>query len=115
MKRSKAVTLSLVPMVASWFAACGGGSSAPAPTHQRICVDQNTRVLEDFDCEPNRRRSGGFYPIWMFAPYRGNGYPLGAALTNGTVTSPAGPGVSVAQGRVVRGVFGTSARSSAGA
>ena len=117
-RKSRAVTLGLVPIVASWFAGCGSGSARPAeapePTHQQVCVDQNQRVLEDDDCrEPARAARSGVSPFWLFMPYLAGGYPPGAALSGGSLTRPQGPGVTVAEGRVVRGVFGSSARSSA--
>jgi hypothetical protein len=117
-RKSRAVTLGLVPVVASWFAGCGSGSHPMAealePTHQQVCVDQNQRVLEDDECrKPARAAGSGVYPFWLFMPYRAGGYPLGSGLSGGTLTRPQGPGVNVAEGRVVRGVFGSSARSSA--
>jgi hypothetical protein len=117
-RKSRAVTLGLVPIMASWFAGCGSSSARTAealePTHQQVCVDQDKRVLEDDACRQPARQSGaGVYPFWLFMPYRGGGYPLGGVLSGGTLTRPQGPGVTVAEGRVARGVFGSSARSSA--
>jgi hypothetical protein len=112
------VTLGLVPVVASWFAGCGSNAArtaeAPEPTHQQVCVDQQQRVLDDDECRQPRRSGGaGVAPFWLFMPFRAGGYPLGSPLSGGTVARPDGPGVRVAEGRVVRGVFGSSARSAA--
>lgn len=126
-KRSKVVSLGLVPAVAAWFASCG--SQQPVrqpPTHQQICADQDNRVVDDQFCvERDDRRGanrsgGGFFPYhWYYMPYRAGGYPIGfdaGHAAGGSLVAPtAGNGARVAAGRVVTGGFGSTATGSIGA
>lgn len=108
--RSRTVALTLVPMVASWFAACGG---SPRPTHQLVCADGSNRIVDDERCREEERRPAtrGSYAPYLYhryyMPYRAGGYPLGAPVVGATATAPAGARVSV--GRVVSGGFGATA------
>jgi len=136
MKRSKAVSLGLVPMVASWFAACG----SPAPTHQQLCTDQQNTVVEERYCVEQddrlKTQSGGgswndqgqwqphggggvvIMPYhWFYMPYRAGGYPLGYAAYDrggsrgaavGSYARPAASGARVSTGRVITGGFGST-------
>jgi hypothetical protein len=137
MKRSRVVSVGLVPMVASWFASCG---QVPPPTHQQICTDARNQVVEDSQCveqDDRLRAQGGAWtpngywqphggiavPMpyhWYFMPYRAGGYPIGYdTYTNtggarvpaqgGSYFRPAeGAGARVATGHVIRGGFGAT-------
>ena len=141
MKRSKAVSLGLVPMVASWFAACG----SPAPTHQQLCTDPQNKVIEDRYCveQDDRlraqgggswndqgqwqpRSSGGVVIMpyhWFYMPYRAGGYPLGynayygsgnGGAAAGSYARPTGSSARVSTGRVITGGFGSTFHGSGG-
>jgi len=110
MKRSRAVTLSLVPAVASWFASCG---HPQPPTYQQVCADQNDWVVDDAQCsDVNRARySGGYFPYhYYYLPYRSGGYPIGFAAVGGSSVAPQGA-ARVSMGRVVTGGFGSTAHA----
>jgi hypothetical protein len=139
-KRSKAVSLGLVPMVASWFTACG----SPTPTHQQLCTDQQNKVIEDRYCveqddqlkgqggggswndQGQYQPRGGGGVVWMpyhwyYMPYRAGGYPLGYSAYDNTSRSgvgsfarPTAAGARVSTGRVATGGFGSTFHGSGG-
>jgi hypothetical protein len=110
MKRSKVVTLTLVPAAASWFMAC----RAPAPAYQQLCTDQANVVVDDQRCDDERRAThrAGYVPIYRYyyAPFRGAGYAIGELVSGGSIVRPSAGGIGV--GRVVRGGFGSTAHGS---
>ena len=125
-RRSRVVSLGLVPAVAAWFASCGSQQpGGPPPTHQKLCIDQVERVVDDQYCvdkvdsdsRPRTTGSGGGVPYhWYYMPYRAGGYPIGfdaGHAASGSVTAP-GSGARVAAGRVVTGGFGSTATGSMG-
>jgi hypothetical protein len=106
-KRSSAVTLGLVPAIASWFIACRPST----PAYQQLCTDQQQRVVDDQRCEEERRASHpyGYVPLYRYyyAPYRAVGYAMGEIMHAGSYARPVSG--SVGLGRVVRGGFGSTA------
>jgi hypothetical protein len=88
MKSSRAITLTLVPIVAAAYAGCGQA----APTHQQVCVDEATLVIDDRECwQPNRAgvvAGPGYFPHWYYVPYRSGGYPIGMPLSGGSLSAP---------------------------
>ena len=97
--------------MAASFANCGDTT----PTHQRVCVDQQNLVVQNAQCAPLRSYGGGGYPYhWYYMPYRAGGYPIGAALSGGSLGAPTAPGVRIGEGNVVRGGFGSTAGSAGG-
>jgi len=112
MKKSRSISLGLVPLVAASFANCGDST----PTHQRVCADQLNRVAESEQCwSPGTGSSGGVYPYhWYYMPYRGGGYPVGTALSGGSLSAPTAPGTRIAEGNIVRGGFGSTSTSVGG-
>ena len=143
MKRSRLVSVGLVPMVASWFASCG---QAPPPTHQQLCTDAQNHVVEDNQCleqDDRLRAQGGSWtpngywqpyggtavPMpyhWYFMPYRLGGYPIGydtytsnggarVPVSGGSYFRPAeSAGARVSTGNVVRGGFGSTFHGATG-
>lgn len=118
MKRSKKVSLTMVPIVAAAFTACGGGQdewSDPkkAPTHQQVCVDKNKNVVDSSQCggvAAGQSTSSGL--MWMFVPYMmGRMMSPGMNVSNygGSYTAPSGPGV---RSSVYRGGFGSTGSGS---
>ena len=109
MKKSRSISLGLVPLVAASFASC-----EQAPTHQRVCVDQQTRVVQQDQCWASPGRGGGATSPyhWYYMPYHRGVYAIGSALNGGSLTPPTGPGVRMAD--VVRGGFGNTAGSVGG-
>jgi hypothetical protein len=110
--KSRSIALSLVPLVAASFAACG--SSQPSnPTHIQTCVDTNNRVVDTQLCEEGQRRGssgGGNAFLWYYLLTRPGGYPPGSIATGGSYLAPTGSGVRVAKaGSVARGGFGSTA------
>jgi hypothetical protein len=107
-KRSRAVTLGLVPAMASWFAAC-----TATPSHQQLCTDQSGRVVDDDRCDEPRDQSGSV-PLYRYyyAPYRAAGYAIGELVRGGSAALPANGRVVV--GHVVRGGFGSIAHGVGG-
>lgn len=107
MKRSAAVTLGLLPAMASWFLACGPSR----PAYQQLCTDRDNRVVDDQRCDEERRavRPSGYIPFYRYyyAPYRNVGYALGELVSGGSSVRPTSGGVGI--GRVVRGGFGSTA------
>lgn len=107
MKRSAAVTLGLLPAMASWFLGC----SPSRPAYQQLCADQSNRVVDDQRCDDERRvvHPSGYVPFYhyYYAPYRSVGYALGELVSGGSSVRPTNGGVGV--GRVVRGGFGSTA------
>ena len=109
MKKSRSISLGLVPLVAASFANCGDTT----PTHQRVCADRQNLVVQNEQCSSLTRSS--IYPYhWYYMPYRGGGYPVGSALSGGSFTAPSAPGVRIAEGNIVRGGFGSTAGSVGG-
>jgi len=93
MKRSRSVTLAVVPLLAAAFlAGCGEDETA-------YCVDQDNRVTDNVNCD--RADNPGFF--WFFGgPGLGRGSLAGAGeRINSTDTA------ALAR----RGGFGSSARS----
>ena len=96
-RRSVAVKLAIVPLLAGAFAGCGGDDEQTA-----YCVDENDEVVENRYCEDDRT-SGGFFLFYgSFGSAR-----LGQRLT--------GPGDRVRASNkseiARRGGFGGSARA----
>lgn len=131
MKRSKVVVLTLVPAVASWFAACGPSRPEPQTlqaTHQQVCVDGERRVVDSRECDSQTRRSStGVSPfLWYFIGRASAGaYPVGAYAPGGGTYAPP-PNAVVSRGNTfsptVRSVpsgaafggFGSTASGTAG-
>jgi hypothetical protein len=111
-KRSTAVTLGLVPAMASWFLGC----TPSHPVHQQVCTDAANQVVEDQRCDEERRAShpAGYVPLYRYyyAPYRAAGYALGEIVSGGSTMRPSSGGIGL--GRVVRGGFGATAHGSVG-
>lgn len=99
--RSKAVRLTVVPVVAAAFlAGCGEDDEETA-----YCVDANDMVVENENCDDDYDRgSGGF--IWFFAG-GGRSYGLGNRVSGAGTRIRASDRAALAS----RGGFGSSARS----
>jgi len=93
MKRSKAVNLAVVPLLAAAFSACGNEQKAETA----YCVDKNDKVVENRECDGNSNSHFWFYGAGGFA--RGSRVPAGGERINSTDVA------AVAQ----RGGFGASA------
>ncbi len=94
MKRSKAVNLAVVPLLAAAFVACGEEEEVA------YCVDRNDEVVENRNCDGS---NGGFF--WFYGAgglARGARVPAGGDRINSTDTA------AVAR----RGGFGASATDS---
>lgn len=86
MKRSRTVSLTLVPIVGAFYAGC-----EPAPTHQKVCVDEGQRVIVESECEVKNQQPPirpGYYPHWYYVPYQTNGYAIGQMMSGGSVSPP---------------------------
>jgi hypothetical protein len=94
-KRSRQVTLAVVPVLAAAFAGCDDEDETA------YCVDQNDVVVENRYCE-DERTSGGFF--WFFG---------GAALVRGQRVPTGGERIRANDRDALarRGGFGSSARS----
>lgn len=117
MKKSKSITLTLVPVVAAAFlASC---DDQPPPTHQRVCADQDNKVVEDDRCNqpqpsvPYTPHSHAFVYHHYYVPYHEGGYSVGTPLHGGSYAPPAAGRVAVGRS-VVRGGFGSTAHSMSG-
>lgn len=95
MKRSKAVNLAIVPLLAAAFAACGSSEEEVA-----YCVDKNDEVVENRSCDGSNGSFFWFYGAAGLA--RGASVPAGGERINSTNTA------AVAQ----RGGFGATATDS---
>lgn len=134
MKKCKSVTLGIVSAVAAaLLSACSEdpaqvsqSSSTVPPTHQKICVDKDNKVVEDDRCTGTHVVQGTGQPtgpsgqvaqagnsaltpfLWYYILTRPGGYPLGYQAAGGSYTAPAG--ARVATGRIVnRAGFGATA------
>jgi hypothetical protein len=97
-KRSSAVTLGLVPAMATWFIPCRPST----PAYQQLCTDQQNHVVDDQRCADERRAShgAGYVPLYRYyyAPDRAVGYAIGEIVNGGSFARPA---ARVGVGRVV--------------
>ena len=94
MKRSKSVTLAVVPLLAAAFLAGCGGEEETA-----YCVDQSNRVTDNVHCD--RANNPGFF--WFFGA---------AGLGRGSIAPPGERINSTDRAALARrGGFGSSARS----
>jgi hypothetical protein len=107
--------LRLIPPLAGAAIAAGGGSKPPAGQGQgqgqgagwQTCTDQQHRVVDDNQCNPQASgdRPGRFR--WYYYPYGGRPYPFGWSVPLGGSYSDA-PHAGVARAGVVRGGFGAT-------
>lgn len=101
--RSKAVKLTVVPIVAAAFlAGCGGDDDQETA----YCVDANDTVVDNAQCDNETDGGGGNGFFWFFA---GGGRSYG----RGSRISGAGDRIRASDraGLARRGGFGSSARS----
>jgi hypothetical protein len=103
-RRSTALTLTVVPLLAAAFQGCGGNTDDTA-----YCVDQNDVVVENSNCGDERSGGAGFFWYYGAAALAGNTIRRGARVTGGERISATDKGANVS-----RGGFGSSARSSSG-
>lgn len=96
MKRSKAVNLAVVPLLAAAFSACG----TTQKEETAYCVDKNDEVVENRSCDGNN--SGFFWFYGAGGLNRGARVPAGGERINSTDR------VAVAQ----RGGFGATSSDS---
>lgn len=109
MRRMRSVTVAAGFTAALALAAC---SSEPEPTHNRICVDQETQIrVEDDDCDDDRVGVGPRY-MWFYYPVHMSGPPVGARIvaSQGTYVKPATATQTVPRS----GGFGTYRGSTSG-
>lgn len=93
MKRSKAVHLAVVPLLAAAFSACGTTQEEEVA----YCVDQNDQIVENRECDGTSSSHFWYYGAGGLS--RGDRAPAGGERINSTDT------VAVAQ----RGGFGATA------
>lgn len=86
MRRSVRVTLSVAPALSMVLSGCATGDDEP--THQAVCVDEQTEQrVDDDECDDDGTRAGGGF-LWYFLPI-GRAFPaIGAPVTGGTRTAP---------------------------
>jgi len=100
MKRSKAVNLAVVPLLAAAFSACGSSEKEEVA----YCVDKDDKVVENRLCDENR--GGGLGGFFFF--YGAGGFGRGDRVPSGGERINAADRAAVAQ----RGGFGSSASPS---
>ncbi|MGI8781358.1 MAG: hypothetical protein ACR2L8_14565 [Solirubrobacteraceae bacterium] len=97
MKRSKAVNLAVVPLLAAAFSACGSSQDEEVA----YCVDKDDKVVENRYCDGNHNDGGGGF----FFFYGAGGLGRGARVPSGGERINAADRAAFAQ----RGGFGASA------
>ena len=104
MKRSAAITLTLLTTVISANIAC-----RQKPT--RYCVDEKNQVVDDWDCkDQNHPTHSGLYH-WYYGGRHGY-VPIGTPLSGGSTVEPA-EGFST-RVSTARGIFGGAGEAAAG-
>jgi hypothetical protein len=78
MKRSKAVNLAVVPLLAAAFSACGDTQKA----ENAYCVDKNDKVVENRDCDGTSNSHFWYYGSGGYI--RGSRVPSGGERINST-------------------------------
>ncbi|HEY4360563.1 MAG TPA: hypothetical protein VGN17_06325 [Bryobacteraceae bacterium] len=106
MKRSRAITLALVPSLASFLAACGHSG-------RRVCLDDGQTVIDSRACEP-----GGHVPYlplghWYY-PSSGGYFPMGSRISGSGGSSSASPSGTVRGGIGASGEAHSSGGHSSG-
>ena len=105
-RRSRAVPLVAVPVLALAFGACGGDDDTA------YCVDQNDQIVENRYCddEAYAGNGGGGAFFWFYggSPIRGSSYAPGTRLKGGEKVAAS----NVAE-NARRGGFGSSGKSGA--
>jgi len=105
MKRSSAVSVVLVTTAAAAMTAC-----KEKPT--RYCVGVNNQVVDDRECQDDRRPYGGAHH-WYYGGARGALAP-GTRLSGGSTAEPAGGFSTPSESGTARGVFGAAGESASG-
>lgn len=101
MKRSKAVNLAIVPLLAAAFSACGNSQEEEVA----YCVDKDDKVVENRYCDENNG-GGGLGGFFFF--YGAGGFGRGDRVPAGGERINAADRAAVA----ARGGFGSSASPS---
>jgi hypothetical protein len=103
-RRSKAVRLAAVPLIAAAFlAGCGEDEDEEVA----YCVNADNEVVDDDFCDQDRGGTGGFFIFYGGLPLRGGRVGPGTVLTGGSRVP------STDRGAVARrGGFGASGRTS---
>ena len=105
MKQSSAVQLILVTAAAAAMTACKEKST-------RYCVDADNRVVEDQQCEDDKRQYNPAHH-WYYGGAHGVVVP-GTRLSGGSTAQPAEGFSTPSKSGTVRGVIGNAGESAAG-
>ncbi len=101
-RRSRAVPLVAVPVLALAFTACGGNND------NAYCVDKSDRIVENRNCDDDSFNGGGAF-FWYYGGHGvGNRYVPGTKLSGGDRVSTS----NIAE-NARRGGFGSSGSSKA--
>ena len=102
-RRSRAVALVALPVLALAFTACGGDDDTA------YCVDQNDQIVENQYCDDDARSGGGSF-FWFYGGslVNGNRYATGQRLKGGSKVAAS----NIAE-NARRGGFGSSSGSKA--
>ena len=97
MKRSNTVNLTIVTSIAAALTGC-----QEKPT--RYCVDADTKVVDERQCDKDQRTSGSHYH-WFYGGAHGF-VPIGTRLRGGSTVEPTEGFSSRTSGGIVRGGIG---------
>jgi len=123
MRRTKRIKLRLVPVVAAMAMASGCDTPQPSVVVDQLCVDGQTRRVEDERCkeeDQQRQQSHSFVPFyhWYYITRGANtsmpNYAMGGVVSGGSHVAPAHSSGGSRPSSVSRGGFGGSYHGTGG-